>query len=143
MPGTASNSGRCSVLYHSLNSWSCSASISTYTKKIPRPFCAMGPSPLLRSVSLCGPVACAPAIPFEPHARRVHAEQPSAHPVHDDTSPCGALESRLGSTVDGCGRWLGTVVSCPPGRRSVIDPPRGSRRHVALLDGGHPERRHD
>src|SRR6266852_2595222 len=46
MPGTDSNSGRCSLLYHSLNSCTCWASISTYTMKIPRPFCAMCPSPL-------------------------------------------------------------------------------------------------
>src|SRR6266852_2863696 len=46
MPGTNSNSGRCSLLYHSLNSCTCWASISTYTMKIPRPFCAMCPSPL-------------------------------------------------------------------------------------------------
>src|SRR5690242_17937857 len=46
MPGTDSNSGRCSLLYHSLNSCTCWASISTYTMKIPRPFCAMFPSPL-------------------------------------------------------------------------------------------------
>src|SRR5262249_34889411 len=46
MPGTDSNSGRCSVLYHSLNSCTCWASISTYTMKIPRPFWAMCPSPL-------------------------------------------------------------------------------------------------
>src|SRR4051794_29276367 len=46
MPGTDSNSGRCSLLYHSLNSSTCWASISTYTMKIPRPFCAIGPSPL-------------------------------------------------------------------------------------------------
>src|SRR5215212_6635747 len=45
MPGTDSNSGRCSLLYHSLNSGACWASISTYTRKIPRPFCAMFPSP--------------------------------------------------------------------------------------------------
>src|SRR5438270_10306483 len=41
MPGTDSNSGRCSSLYHLLNSCTCWASISTYTMKIPRPFCAM------------------------------------------------------------------------------------------------------
>src|SRR5271156_684242 len=46
MPGTDSNSGKCSLLYHSLNSCTCWASISTYTMKIPRPFCAMCPSPL-------------------------------------------------------------------------------------------------
>src|SRR5512133_457960 len=46
MPGTDSNSGRCSLLYHSLNSSTCWASISTYTMKIPRPFCAICPSPL-------------------------------------------------------------------------------------------------
>src|ERR1700730_15155846 len=46
MPGTDSNSGRCSLLYHSLNSCTCWASISTYTMKIPRPFCAICPSPL-------------------------------------------------------------------------------------------------
>src|ERR1700733_13581904 len=46
MPGTDSNSGRCSLLYHLLNSCTCWASISTYTMKIPRPFCAMFPSPL-------------------------------------------------------------------------------------------------
>src|ERR1700722_15188446 len=46
MPGTDSNSGRCSLLYHSLNSCTCWPSISTYTMKIPRPFCAMFPSPL-------------------------------------------------------------------------------------------------
>src|SRR5262247_3120153 len=46
MPGTASNSGRCSVLYHSLNSLSCWVSISTYTKKIPLPLWAIGLSSL-------------------------------------------------------------------------------------------------
>src|SRR3984893_11247466 len=46
MPGTDSNSGRFSLLYHSLNSCTCWASISTYTMKIPRPFCAICPSPL-------------------------------------------------------------------------------------------------
>src|SRR6266403_3622074 len=46
MPGTDSNSGRCSLLYHSSNSCTCWASISTYTMKIPRPFCAICPSPL-------------------------------------------------------------------------------------------------
>src|SRR5882757_4638220 len=46
MPGTDSNSGRCSLLYHSLNSSTCWAPISTYTMKIPRPFCAICPSPL-------------------------------------------------------------------------------------------------
>src|SRR6266478_1340758 len=46
MPGTDSNSGRCSLLYHSLNSCTWGASISTYTMKIPRPFCAICPSPL-------------------------------------------------------------------------------------------------
>src|SRR5262249_21208219 len=45
MPGTDSNSGRCSSLYHLLNSGTCGVSISTYTMKIPRPFCAMDPSP--------------------------------------------------------------------------------------------------
>src|SRR3712207_4809573 len=44
MPGTDSNSGRCSLLYHSLNSGACWGSISTYTIKIPRPFCAMFPA---------------------------------------------------------------------------------------------------
>src|SRR5713226_5593974 len=38
MPGTDSNSGRCSLLYHSLNSCTCWASISTYTMKIPASF---------------------------------------------------------------------------------------------------------
>src|SRR2546423_12815129 len=131
MPGTASNSGRCSVLYHALNSWSCSASISTYTKKIPLPFCATYPSPLLQIVSSCCHVACAPSITSEALARRVHAEQPSAHPMHDDTSPFGALESRLGAAVDECGKLLGTVLSWPPCLRSVIDPPRCARRHTA------------
>src|SRR3954470_15247680 len=46
MPGTDSNSGRCSLLYHSLNSGASLASISTYTMKIARPLCAMSPSPL-------------------------------------------------------------------------------------------------
>src|ERR1700732_4241884 len=41
MPGTASSSGRCSALYQSLNSLSCLASISTYTRKMPLPFFAM------------------------------------------------------------------------------------------------------
>src|SRR5262249_16699068 len=40
MPGTASSSGRCSALYHSLNSLSCLASMSTYTRKMPLPFFA-------------------------------------------------------------------------------------------------------
>src|SRR5579883_1131653 len=48
MPGTDSNSGRCSLLYHSLNSFASLVSISTYTMKIPRPFCAMFPSPHLK-----------------------------------------------------------------------------------------------
>src|SRR4029077_12564162 len=43
MPGTDSNSGRCSLLYHSLNSGTSLASISTYTIKIPRPLCGMFP----------------------------------------------------------------------------------------------------
>jgi len=103
----------------------------------------MGPSPLSRIVSSCCHVACAPTITSEPHARRVHAEQPSTHPGHDDTFPFRALEGRLGSAVDGCGRRLGTVVPCPTGLRNVIDPPRGSKRCAALLDGGHPERRND
>src|SRR5262249_39187748 len=50
MPGTDSNSGRCSSLYHLLNSCTCWVSISTYTMKIPRPFCAMCPYSL-RSVA--------------------------------------------------------------------------------------------
>src|SRR5262249_48633404 len=55
MPGTASNSGRCSWLYHALNSCTCWASISTYTIKIPRPFWAMDPSPLSSSVAIVLP----------------------------------------------------------------------------------------
>jgi hypothetical protein len=35
------------------------------------------------------------------------------------------------------------VIPCPPCLRRLIDPPRCSRRHAVLLDGGHPERRND
>ena len=63
--------------------------------------------------------------------------------MHDDRSPFGALERRLGAAVDECGKLLGTVLPWPPCLRSVIDPPRCARRHTALLDGGHPERRND
>jgi hypothetical protein len=120
------------VLYHALNSWSCWASISTYTKKIPRPFCAMGPSPLSRSVSSCGHVACAPAIPSEPPARRAHAEQPSAHPVHDDTSP-PAERWRAGSALRSAGAGDGSARSSPvrqDGRAS-------STRHAVSGDTRH------
>src|SRR5271170_7941235 len=55
MPGTDSNSGRCSLLYHSLNSGASLASISTYTMKIPRPFCAMFPSPLCSVAAIVWP----------------------------------------------------------------------------------------
>src|SRR5262249_54696952 len=55
MPGTDSNSGRCSLLYHSLNSCTCWVSISTYTMKIPRPFCAMFPFPLLSIAAIVLP----------------------------------------------------------------------------------------
>src|ERR1700719_2590355 len=55
MPGTDSNSGRCSLLYHLLNSCTCWASISTYTMKIPRPFCAICLSPLWSVVAILLP----------------------------------------------------------------------------------------
>src|SRR5262249_7326131 len=55
MPGTDSNSGRCSLLYHLLNSCTCWVSISTYTMKIPRPFFAMLPSPLLSIAAIILP----------------------------------------------------------------------------------------
>src|SRR5258707_10631211 len=64
MPGTDSNSGRCSLLYHSLNSCTCWASISTYTMKIPRPFCAICPSPLWSEAAILCLVLLAPG----PHA---------------------------------------------------------------------------
>src|SRR5712691_11352943 len=55
MPGTDSNSGRCSVLYHALNSCTCWASISTSYMKIPRPFWAMCPSPLYNVAAIVLP----------------------------------------------------------------------------------------
>jgi len=63
-------------------------------------------------------------------------------------APCKATrppEHRWGAgaapRIDWCGRLLGAGVPCPPCLWSVIDPPRGSRRHAAPLDGGPPERR--
>src|ERR1700751_4274739 len=95
MPGTDSNSGRCSSLYHLLNSCTCWASISTYTMKIPRPFCAMFPFPLLSVAAVVLPRLVGPrSSRLEP--RRDTRHQLGSH-LSRHSRESGAVERDLPS----------------------------------------------